>query len=77
MNVCALGIFDEFLWDTMDLVWEVLVVAWGVEEDEIEDSGKKGEEGTEAGDEEEEEGDVGLSEMPSSSSESYEADRSG
>ncbi|KAH7909180.1 hypothetical protein BJ138DRAFT_1011360 [Hygrophoropsis aurantiaca] len=29
-NACALGIFDERLWDTMDIAWEVLLGALGV-----------------------------------------------
>lgn len=26
-NVCALGIFDDELWDMMDLAWEVMLSA--------------------------------------------------
>ncbi|KAH7928830.1 hypothetical protein BV22DRAFT_1058048 [Leucogyrophana mollusca] len=29
-NVCALGVFDERLWDVMDIAWEVLLGALGV-----------------------------------------------
>jgi len=26
-NVCALGVFDDNLWNAMDLAWEVLLTA--------------------------------------------------
>jgi hypothetical protein len=76
MNVCQLGVFDEFLWDSMELAWEVLVVAWGVEEGEGEDKGGKKEDGDgEGGPETDKDGmhedDVPLSPM------GYEGDRSG
>jgi hypothetical protein len=29
-NVCALGVFDDDLWDTMDLAWEVLLTALAI-----------------------------------------------
>jgi hypothetical protein len=29
-NVCALGVFDDRLWDTMDLAWEVLLTALAI-----------------------------------------------
>ena len=29
-NVCALGIFDSGIWETIDTAWEVLLLALGM-----------------------------------------------
>jgi hypothetical protein len=29
-NACALGIFDDGLWDTLDLAWDILMEAFNV-----------------------------------------------
>ena len=29
-NVCALGIFDDLLWDTLDLAWQILLTALAI-----------------------------------------------
>ena len=30
-NVCALGVFDLGLWDSMDIAWEVILHALAIE----------------------------------------------